>query len=196
MSGNCFRFNSGVLTTKLPMRNPSGLKLAWAQCENEEAQLDWPDQPLLERIRNALEPGPGGYPGLEEISRRMGLSPRTLRRHLEADHSSFATLLETRKHQDAIRLLNDPELSIQDISTRLGYLDPANFTRAFRQWTGENTHTVSSKRQIPPLRSMLGPVGEQQIRGMVGATLSTGFIGALPQTGCHRKRPLLAECMR
>jgi AraC-like DNA-binding protein len=33
-------------------------------------------------------------------------------------------------------LLRDPARSIDEIAARLGYSDAANFTRAFRRWTG------------------------------------------------------------
>ena len=33
-------------------------------------------------------------------------------------------------------MLRDRPLTIEDIAARLGYSDVANFTRAFRRWTG------------------------------------------------------------
>ena len=32
----------------------------------------------------------------------------------------------------------NPKLEVQDIAQSLGYIDPANFARAFRRWTGES----------------------------------------------------------
>lgn len=144
MPSNCFRFRATLLAIKLPMRNPSGFKLACQQCEREEADLDWPDLPLIDRIQSALQLGDEGYPDLETISTKLGMTSRTLRRHLDAENTRFATLLEARKQQDAVSLLNQSSLSIQAIASRLGYQDPANFTRAFRQWTGQ---TPSQFRQ-------------------------------------------------
>jgi len=33
-------------------------------------------------------------------------------------------------------MLEDPSLKLEEIADRLGYSTPANFTRAFRRWTG------------------------------------------------------------
>ena len=43
---------------------------------------------------------------------------------------------EEARRRDACRLLDEPELEIRRIAELLGYADPANFTRAFKSWTG------------------------------------------------------------
>ena len=78
-----------------------------------------------------------GYPSLEDISQRLNMTTRTLRRKLDEEGTNFKVLLEEAKRRDAIQLLDDRNLEIQRVATLLGYQDPANFTRAFRQWTGQ-----------------------------------------------------------
>jgi AraC-like DNA-binding protein len=41
------------------------------------------------------------------------------------------------RRNEAFILLTEGRLSIEQIAGRLGYRDPANFTRAFKAWTGE-----------------------------------------------------------
>ena len=81
--------------------------------------------------------GLDGYPTLEDISQRLNMTTRTLRRKLEEEGTNFKALLEEAKRRDAIQLLDDRNLEIQRVANLLGYQDPANFTRAFRQWTGQ-----------------------------------------------------------
>ncbi|BBU61872.1 transcriptional regulator [Methylosinus sp. C49] len=78
----------------------------------------------------------GGRPKLETVVRRAGLSKRTLQRRLGDLGLSYADLLRDTLQRRAIRLLRRSELSITEIAARLGYSDPAHFTRAFEQWSG------------------------------------------------------------
>lgn len=136
MSSCELRIPSRVLAIPLPMANPVGLRAAVEWCEREEQQRGLAGQKILTRVRAELRPGRGGYPTVEETARRIGASERTLRRHLEREGTSYSELLESARRRDAMRMLEQPGLPAHAIATRLGYDDPANFTRAFRRWTG------------------------------------------------------------
>ena len=64
------------------------------------------------------------------------MSSSTLKRQLAQAGSSFSQLLEDSRRQRAIAALLVGQLSVQQISERLGYSDQANFTHAFKKWTG------------------------------------------------------------
>jgi AraC-like DNA-binding protein len=55
---------------------------------------------------------------------------------LQEQGTSYSVLLEAARRRDACRMLAGRELLIKEIGAVLGYDDPANFTRAFRAWTG------------------------------------------------------------
>ncbi|MDP2226290.1 MAG: AraC family transcriptional regulator [Moraxellaceae bacterium] len=116
--------------------NPEGLAAALARCEQESALMGGAAEPLRLRVRAALQAGAAGYPTPEVIARSLHLTPRTLRRRLRDEGSSYQALLEEARRRDSSELLARPELDIREISAWLGYADPANFTRAFRSWTG------------------------------------------------------------
>lgn len=79
----------------------------------------------------------GGVPSAEELAKSMHLSPRTLRRRLEAEGTSFKELLEAlRKHQ-SVRYVSGHELDISEIAFLLGFADITSFYRAFKRWTGQ-----------------------------------------------------------
>ena len=48
----------------------------------------------------------------------------------------YQQLLEEARLRDSRRLLQQKDLEIRRIGEMLGYLNPANFTRAFKNWTG------------------------------------------------------------
>ncbi|MNI71755.1 Urease operon transcriptional activator [compost metagenome] len=64
------------------------------------------------------------------------MSSRTLRRHLSQVGSSYVQLLEEAQQKEAENLLLNSDMEIQEIALYLGYIQPTNFTRAFKKWTG------------------------------------------------------------
>lgn len=126
-----------VSTLDLPivLADPVARRLAQEQCERELDALGEHGN-LAARVR-ALVPKPeGGFYSLEEIAARVGVSPRTLKRKLADQGTAFSELLEQQQRERALMLLRSPELSLEQIASRVGYSDVANFTRAFRRWTG------------------------------------------------------------
>lgn len=124
---------------RLGTGNPEALRQAIALCEREQALWgeDDPDHALLARARAEMQLGSGGYPGPAELASRLHVSLRTLRRRLQNQGSGYKQLLEEARRRDAMTLLANPALAIQQVAGSLGYDVPANFTRAFRQWTGQ-----------------------------------------------------------
>ena len=124
-----------LLDQPLPTANPEALTLALAQCERESALVDDADD-TLRRARAALVLGAEGYPSPEALADSLHLTPRTLRRRLQEQGYSYQQLLEAARRRDSCQMLADPDLEIGRIGEALGYGDPANFTRAFKAWTG------------------------------------------------------------
>ncbi|MGB1220128.1 MAG: AraC family transcriptional regulator [Alcanivoracaceae bacterium] len=147
MPVNQFRFPRALLDIRLGMHNPVGLKFALEQCAREDALIDTEAGRIVGKVRELMIFGEEGFPGLEAISRQLNMTARTLRRRLEQEGTSFKTLTEEAKRRDALKLLDDYSLDIQRVAELLGYQDPANFTRAFRQWTGQTPSQYRNTRQ-------------------------------------------------
>jgi AraC-type transcriptional regulator/helix-turn-helix protein len=64
------------------------------------------------------------------------MSERSLQRRLAECGLSFTRIVEDVRFDSARRLLRDPGVKIVEVSAELGYTDSANFTRAFRRWSG------------------------------------------------------------
>ncbi|MES2919295.1 MAG: AraC family transcriptional regulator ligand-binding domain-containing protein [Pseudomonadota bacterium] len=124
------------LDSPLPTANPEGLVQALAACARESALLGDGIDPVLARTRALLQLGAAGYPAPEAIAAALHLTPRTYRRRLQETGMSYKQLLEEARRRDACALLERPEMEVRRVAELLGYSDPANFTRAFRQWTG------------------------------------------------------------
>jgi AraC-like DNA-binding protein len=79
---------------------------------------------------------PHGKANSSEISRRLGMSSRTLARALLAEGATFSGVLETLRQSLAKRYLHDRDLPIAKIAWLLGYSQISSFTHAFARWTG------------------------------------------------------------
>ncbi|WP_374593972.1 AraC family transcriptional regulator [Aquabacterium sp.] len=125
------------LQRPLALAHPLAARQARAHCDTELAQLLSSEGSFITTVAEALTLSATGYPGMDQIAARLHLSTRTLMRRLDALGVSFRQLMDERRRLDAQALLGDPHLPIEAIAARLGYANPANFTRAFRRWTGE-----------------------------------------------------------
>lgn len=135
------------LEQALSTANPEGLAQALAQCERESALIGDAADPVLAHTRAALQLDANGYPTPERIASTLHITLRTFRRRLQEQGSSYRQLLEEARQRDSRHLLEKPGLEIRRISELLGYADPANFTRAFKGWTGETPREWRLKRQ-------------------------------------------------
>lgn len=107
-------------------------RLAARQCE--ELLKQWQErQKLSGQIRLMLGRAKGRFPGFEQVADELSLSPRTLRRRLADEGTSYQELLESWREDMAHQYLLTTHLSVQQIGYLLGYNDPANFGRAFRK---------------------------------------------------------------
>jgi len=88
---------------------------------------------LRSLIRSLL---PAGYPDAAQMARMSRLPLRSFQRLLAMAGFSFSELVDQTRLELALELMRDPGARMTDVAFELAYSDPANFTRAFRRWTG------------------------------------------------------------
>ncbi|MEM1110975.1 MAG: helix-turn-helix domain-containing protein [Pseudomonadota bacterium] len=71
-----------------------------------------------------------------EIARLLGVSERSLTRQLACEGTHYNALFAEVQSERARNLLANPKLKISEVAYRMGYSDPAAFTRAFTNWQG------------------------------------------------------------
>lgn len=74
---------------------------------------------------------------IEDVAQHIAMAPRSLRRKLEEEGTSFRDLVEAERRQLAVQLLQGTQMKLDEIALQLGYGDTASFTRAFRRWFGQ-----------------------------------------------------------
>lgn len=91
----------------------------------------------LTRLRRTIRVGIlEGDVSAEHIARKLGISRRSLHRHLAAFDLRFHDILDETRCGFAQQLLVNTRLSISDISGIVGFADPSILTRNFTRWTG------------------------------------------------------------
>ncbi|MFW6197660.1 MAG: AraC family transcriptional regulator [Myxococcota bacterium] len=128
-------FERSVLDLPLIMADRASQRVAREQCERALEALGREGE-LLTRVRVLIPREDGGVRTLPEVAARVHMSERTLKRRLTDHGTTFSRLVDEHRRDAAMLLLRSPDLSIEEIADRTGYSDAANFTRAFRRWTG------------------------------------------------------------
>jgi AraC-like DNA-binding protein len=139
-------FDARLLQLPLLLSDPSALRLAREYCERELDALR--QQGLVARVESLLQHG-GCQRSLEEVAERSHTSVRTLERKLREQGTSYSKLRDRARRAAALEMLSS-ELSIEQIAERLGYSDAANFTRAFRRWTGQSPRAQRAADRASP----------------------------------------------
>jgi AraC-like DNA-binding protein len=100
-------------------------------------------------VENAIAPLlPHGQARITEISRRLGVSPRTLERRLAAEGMTFSQVLDELRFDLAKHYLRERDLPIAEIAWLLGYRETSAFNHAFKRWTGKSPKQAHSEPAI------------------------------------------------
>ena len=60
-----------------------------------------------------------------------------MQRRLAEAGTNYKTILDEARHELALRYIGDEGMSIKEATYLLGFSEPANFSRAFKRWTGD-----------------------------------------------------------
>ncbi|MDK8462381.1 AraC family transcriptional regulator [Marinobacter sp. SS13-12] len=132
-----------------------------AQCE-EALRLLTEDAGFACRVRRVIETSHPFPPKLARVAATLFVSERTLKRRLQAEEASFQNLVDQVRLERAGELLEKTSMNLSQIADALGYADAANFTRAFKRWTGQSPSQYRH-RETPP---QAAPTGRSSIRAM------------------------------
>lgn len=96
-----------------------------------------------------------GRLGMDEAAAELAMHPRTLRRHLAKEQTSFEALCDSMRFDMARELLDLTDLPVSEIGTALAYASPSVFTDAFRRWSGLSP-TAFRRREGPCISPRMG----------------------------------------
>lgn len=133
---NLMILKPGLLSTPLPGANPEVVRLMSRKLESRLKMLRQA-APLRNQVLNCLHNQLlRGDACLEQTAALVGVSGRTLRRHLAAQGTSFGELLQEARREAAEVYVRSQDMTLTEIAHALGYGDQSAFVRAFRNWYG------------------------------------------------------------
>lgn len=122
-----------VLDLPLPTADPEVAKLCLRECEGRREQIAGG---TAARVRGVLVRNAAAMPTMEQAAATLHINARTLHRRLAEEGMSFRTLVDDVRKSVATELLSNSLLTVDEVSKRLGYSEPAAFSRAFTRWAG------------------------------------------------------------
>lgn len=128
-------FDSAFLDAAPKLGNRTTYPSAIALCDDLLADLALRTG-AAGRIRSMLLRDVANRPTLGAVARQLRTTPRTLRRQLQSQETSFRQLSNELRVHIALRYLRETRMTTEDIAFALGFSDAANFRHAFRRWTG------------------------------------------------------------
>ena len=115
-------------------------------CEEAVAKRASTRGSVRTQVENAIAASlPHGNARASSIAKELGLSQRTLARHLTVEGTTFSALLNGIRRDLATRYLEDESLSISQIAWLLGYHDIGAFSHAFKRWTGTTPREAAAR---------------------------------------------------
>ena len=133
-----------------PFRNDAAFKSTTSQCE--AILMEVSAEPLIEKVRGILasrierrvmESIPiTDVPSADEVAAHLQVSRRTLIRQLKDAGTSFQSIKDELRRQHLSILLASDDLKLAEVADRLGYAEPANFTRSCKRMLGQTPADV------------------------------------------------------
>jgi AraC-like DNA-binding protein len=129
-------FASRRLDLPLSYADESIAALCEVQCERllEVLQLR---TGLVADVHRQLANRPGRVPNMDEMANNLHIGTRTLRRRLKDENTSYQQVVSEFRVAMAKRYLGETSLPAYEVAALVGYSDPANLYRTFREATGQ-----------------------------------------------------------
>jgi len=127
--------DAAFLDKPLPQADPVVARMCEEQCR----------QLLIKRqvrsgisatVRDCLLRTPAKMPDIKAVARELCMAPRSLRRRLDEEQTSFRALVDEVRQTLAEELLISARMKLEEIAHCLGYSEPASFIHAFKRWKG------------------------------------------------------------
>ena len=144
---NVIHFPSNILTRKLALASPPSdaiIKKLNARLVRKKYNTPYHIR-VKNMIMERLE-----YKDIrqETIARELGVSGRTLNRHLVSEGYAFQQILDSCRLQLAdLEFRRNNNISISQLALKLGFAEHSTFSRAFARWTGQSPQSYRTKLQ-------------------------------------------------
>ena len=130
-------FDKTTIDTPLMASDPASARQAEKLTAKRLAILD-KDNLSNQVYLRLLEILPSGNSGEKEVAIALNITLRQLQRKLSDEGTNFRSLLDNTRNELALQYIRNSNIPINEISYLLGFTEAANFSRAFKRWTGQS----------------------------------------------------------
>lgn len=141
---NEFVLTNNKLSLTTPRSNPFAMPLLLDQCDLVLNSIAAKNEFLI-TINQWVAANMHKDLCAEDLASYLCVTPRTLRRKLSDQGTSFRDIVKELRCEAAKKLIRATQLTIEDIGCSIGFSDVSNFRAAFKKWTGQ---TPSSFRLV------------------------------------------------
>lgn len=103
---------------------------------SEKMELVHAQSSFVDSVRFHLKRTGGPLPRMSAVATAFNMSARTFRNRLRRHNTSYQSLLDKERHEQATHLLRHTDKSVKEIAYLLGFQESSNFSRVFKKWTG------------------------------------------------------------
>lgn len=137
-------YEMSILDDRPPLTNPVTHAMLRESCEALIGQV--PEKSgLAGQVSRIFMESAAPFPSMEMVSVRLAMTPRTLRRRLTEEGTSYSNLLDQVRNDLARQYLDANTFSVDDIAELLGFSDTANFRASFKRWNGRTPAEYRSR---------------------------------------------------
>jgi len=133
---NAIYFDKHTIKNPLPTANAILARSSDEIITHFIAELDKAD--IVMQVKSKLvKQLSSGHASESEVASSLFMSTRTLQRKLSDVSRSYKDIMDETRRQLAVEYVRGENVPMTEITFLLGYSEQANFTRAFRRWTGQ-----------------------------------------------------------
>ena len=126
-----------LIDKPLKTADPQTTRLITEYCEKQLADLN-AEVSMSDAVSSLIIEHISAPPNLSEAAIMIGLSARSLRRHLQSEGTTYQLLLNEARRTLSIKLLRETTEPVSAIAYEIGFEHPSHFGRAFKKWTGQS----------------------------------------------------------
>lgn len=141
-------FRASLVDIPFPQANQEQLDKICVELDGLMASLDAPKSYSEKTERCIYDLLKSGAPDLAQTAEHIGVSPRSLRRHLAQEDTSFRNVLEDTRRKLCEQYLLEQRMPLAEITERLGYSEQSAFNRAFKKWFGSTPRAYAKAMHV------------------------------------------------
>lgn len=143
---NAVIIDAAFLDEPLPQANPMLARMCEDQCRQLLAKR-LVREGVAGQVRDRLLRLSGKLPSITDIANELCIAPRSLRRRLDEEGTSFRALLDEVRQALAEEMLTTLGMKLDEVASRLGYSEPASFIHAFKRWKGVSPNVYREQQR-------------------------------------------------